>query len=104
MFDFVLDEIQDALLLGGFFGQENQAGAVASLFRDGDALQQDELVRDLDHDAGPVSRLAVGTFRTTVAHIFEHRQGVVHQFVGLVATDVHDHTHPAGIVFRCRNI
>ena len=59
---------------------------------------------NLDHDAGTVARLAVGAFGTAVAHVFEHRQGIVHQFMGFVATDVDDHTHPAGIVFRCRRI
>ena len=32
----------------------------------------------------------------------QHRQGVVHQLVGLVAPDVDDHADSAGIVFRCR--
>ena len=56
---------------------------------------------DLDHDAGTVARLAVGALGTAVAHVFEHRQGIVYQLVGLVATDVYDHTYPTGIVFRC---
>ena len=57
---------------------------------------------DLDHDAGPVSRFAIGTLRPAVAHVLEYRQGIVHQLVGLVTPDVDDHTDPTGIVFRCR--
>ena len=104
VFDFVPDAVQDALPLGRFLGQEHQAGAVASFFRDGDALQEYEFVRDLQHDSGAVARLAVCALGAAVAHVLEHGQSVVHQLVGLVAADVYDHTDPAGIVFRCRII
>ena len=92
---------QDAVALAGVLGQEHQAGAVASLFRDGNSLEEDEFVGNLDQDAGSVARLSVGAFGSAVAHVLEHRQGVVHQLMGLVATDVDDHTNPTGIVFRC---
>ena len=57
--------LQDALALAGFPGQEYQAGAVASLFRDGNTLQENEFVGNLDHDAGSVARLPVSAFGST---------------------------------------
>ena len=70
--------------------------------RDGDALQEYEFVRDLQHDSGAVARLAIRALGAAVAHVLEHGQGVVHQLVGLVAPDVDDHPDSAGIMFRCR--
>ena len=96
------DGLQDTLALGGVLGQEHQARTIPSLFRDGNTLEQDEFVGNLDQDAGSVARLSVGALGAAVAHVLEHRQGIVNQLVGLVAADVDDHTNPTGIVFRCR--
>ena len=94
--------LQDVFALGGILGEEDQAGAVSSLFRNGNSLQENEFMGNLDHDSGAVARFSIRPFCPTVAHVFEHRQGVVDQLVRLVAPDIHDHTNPTGIVFRCR--
>ena len=93
---------QDPFALDFVFGQEHQSCAVASFFRDGNSLQKNEFVRYLNQDARPVTRFSVGAFGPAVTHVLQHRQGVVHQLVGLVAPDVDDHTDSAGIVFRRR--
>ena len=49
------------------FGQEYQTGAIFPLFGYGNALQQNELVGNLNHDARTVAILA--HLSTTVAHI-----------------------------------
>ena len=101
-FDLRTHGFQDPLALGHVLGQEHEPGAVASLFRYGNPLEEDEFVGNLDQYAGPVPRFSIGPFGPAVAHVLQHRQGVVHQLVGLVAPDVDDHTDSAGIVFRCR--
>ena len=102
VFHLRTDGLQNALALAGVLGQEHQAGPVPAFFRYGNTLEQDEFVGNLDQDAGSVTRLSVGALGAAVAHVLEHRQGVVYQLVGLVAADVDDHTNPTGIVFRCR--
>ena len=93
---------QDPLALGHVLGQEHETGAVSPLFRYGNPLQENEFMRYLDQDAGAVARFSIGPFGPAVAHVLEHRQGIVHQLMGLVAPDVDDHTDSAGIMFRCR--
>ncbi len=57
---------------------------------------------NLDHDAGSVTGFPVRTFSSPVAHISEDRQSLVHKLVSLVAADIDNHSHSAGIVFVCR--
>ena len=93
---------KDPFALDFVFGQEHQSSAVAPFLRYGNSLQENEFMRYLDQDAGAVARFPVSSFGPAVAHVLEHRQGVVHQLMGLVAPDVDDHTDSAGIMFRCR--
>ena len=80
-------------------GKEHQTRAVLALLRHGNALQENELVGYLKHDAGTVAGLVVSTLGTPVLHVLEHLESRVHQFVRLVAVYVHYHTHSARIVF-----
>ncbi len=47
----------------------------------GNALQQNEFVRYLQHNAGAVSGFVVRSFRSTVAHVFQYLQCRFYQFV-----------------------
>ena len=86
-----------ALLLLAF-GQEEEAGTVVPLFGYGNTLQQDEFVRNLQQDASTVTRL-VACLGTTVFHVFQYPERIVHQFVAFASVDVDHHAHSAGIVF-----
>ena len=97
--DFLNEDTQDFPLSVFVLRHKDETRAVFTLFRYGDALQEDKLVRDLDENARAVAGLAVGTFCATVHHIFKHFERVVHEGVRLVAVDIHHHTHAAGVVF-----
>ena len=77
--------------------EEHQPSAVSAFLRHGDALQQDELMRYLHHDAGSVA--VVAYLGTTVAHVLQHAQGLVYQLVAFVAMNVDHHAYATGIVF-----
>ena len=55
-------------------------------------------MRNLEHDARTIACAAVGTFGTTVTHVFQHFQCIVYQFMALVTMNVHYHTHAASVV------
>ena len=79
------------------FGQEHQSGAIFSFLGHRYALQQDELMGNLQHDARAVARL-VARLGSPVLHVLQHAQRLVHQLVALAALDVHHHAHAARIV------
>ena len=83
------------------FGQEHESRAVFSFLGHGNALQQNKFVGYLEHDARAVARLVVSTFSAAVAHVLQHGQGVLHQFMTFVAVDVQHHAHAASIVLVC---
>ena len=66
------DDGQDVLLPRGILRQEHESRAIVPLFGNGNALQQDELVRNLQHDARTVARLPVGALGPAVAHVLQH--------------------------------
>ena len=96
------DDAVDFLLPFRVFGQKDEACPVFPFFRDGYSLQKNEFVRDLEHDSRSVPSLVVSAFRPSVLHVFEYFQGRVHQFVGFVSVDVHEHAYSACIVFMAR--
>ena len=95
---YLLDHhAQYLLLLLRVFWQEHQSGAILSLLGNGYALEQDKLMGNLNHDARAVAVLA--DFRSAVPHVLQYLKRIVHQFVALVAVDVHYHSHTTGIMF-----
>ena len=88
---------QDVLLLLLVFGQKHQSRAVLALLGNGNALQQNKLMGYLDHDARTVARLVSG-LGTSVLHVLQHAQRLVHQFVALATMYVHHHAYAAGVV------
>ena len=62
---------QDFLLRLFLFRQEHQSRAIFPLLGHGDTLQQDELMGNLQHDAGTVARL-VTRLSTTVLHVLQN--------------------------------
>ena len=52
---------------------------------------------NLNHDAGTVTSL-VTRLSTSVFHILQHLQCIIHQFVTLTSVDVHYHSYAARIV------
>ncbi len=95
---YLLNHHRENLLLRRLvLGQEHESRAVLSLLWHGDALQQDELMRYLEQDTRAVARL-VARLGTTVLHVLQHLQRLVHQFVALAAVDVHHHAYATGVV------
>ena len=81
LFNLFDNDAQDDSLVFSVFGKEKQAGAVFSFLGNGNALQQNEFVRYLQHDAGTVSGFVVRPFRSTVAHVFQYLQCRFYQFM-----------------------
>ena len=97
---YLLNHNRENLLLRLLvLGQEHQTGAVFAFLRNGNTLEQDKLMRDLQHDAGTIARLVVCPFSATMAHVLKHFQCVVYQFVAFVAVNVDHHTNTTGIMF-----
>ncbi len=82
------------------FGQEDKSCAIPALFGHRDALQQDEFMRNLQHDACSVACL-ITRLGTSVFHVLQHFQCVVNKFVALASVNVYHHAHAAGIVLVC---
>ena len=99
LFNLFDNDAQDDSLVFSVFGKEKQAGAVFPFFGNRNALQQNEFMRYLQHDAGAVSGFIVGTFRSTMAHVFQYFQCRFYQFVRFPSLDIDQHAHSAGIVF-----
>ena len=95
---FFNDDAQDGCPVFFIFRKKKQSRSILPFFRNRDALQQDELVRYLQHDACTVSGLVVGTFRSAVTHILQNFQCGFNQFVGFTAMNVYQHPHTASIV------
>ena len=55
-------------------------------------------MRDLQHDAGTVSCFTIGSLCTSVAHVLQHFERVIYQFVAFVSVDVDHHAHAASVV------
>ena len=89
---------QYVLLTGGVLGQKHQSRAILSLLRHWYSLKKYELVGYLQHYARAVAGLVVGTLSTAVAHVLEHLQRVVHEFVALASMDVDNHSYAARVV------
>ncbi len=79
-------------------GHEHKTCAVFSFLWHGNSLQENKLVRYLQHNARAVAGLVVGSFGATVAHVFKHAQGIVNQLMALVAMYVHHHADAASVV------
>ena len=95
----VLPQAEYLLLLLAVFGQKDQAGTVAAFFRNGNALQQYEFVRDLEQDPGSVAGLVVSSFGAAVAHVFQHGKSGFDDVVALLPVNVYQHADPACIAF-----
>ena len=79
-------------------GKKHQACSVLSLLWYRDALQQNELMRNLNHDASAVARSVTG-LGSTMLHVLQHLQGVVHQFMAFCSMNVYHHAHATRIMF-----
>ena len=84
-------------------GQEDQAGRVRA---DRRQLEVDhgavELVRHLDHDAGAVAGVRLGTPGTTVVETAQRGQARADHVVGAAAGDIHHEGDTAGVVLVAR--
>ena len=99
-----------ALYLPAYFGEDGRprffvfrkkghSSAISTSLGNRNSLEENEFMRDLDHDSGTVAGLSVRPFRSAVPHVLEHRQSIFNKFVSFVAAYVYDHTHPTGIMF-----
>ena len=68
----------------------------------GNSLQQNELMRYLDHDSGSVATLVVGGLGSTMLHVLKQRQGLIHKLVRLVSLKIDHHAYTAGIMLVLR--
>ena len=95
---FLYHDAQYILLPFFVFGQEYESRTVFALFGHRYSLQQNEFMWNLEHYARSVAGLVVGSLCTSVAHVFQHLQCIVHKFVALVAMDIDNHPHSTCIM------
>ena len=88
---------QNLLLRLCVLWQEYQTSAVLTLFRYWDTLQQNKLMWNLYHNTGTITSL-IASLSSTMFHVFQHLQCIVHQIVTLSAVDVHYHSNAASIM------
>ena len=62
------------------------------------ALQQNKLVRNLEHYARSVSCLVVSSLCTTMPHVLKYTQCIIHKVMTLVAVDVDNHAYSTCIM------
>ena len=79
------------------FGQKHQSRTIFPFLWYGNALQQNELMGYLQHDASTVTRL-VARLCSAVLHVLQHAQRLIHQLVALAAMYIHHHAHAACVV------
>src|SRR3989304_1164645 len=68
----------------------------------GGALVHEELVRDLDEDAGAVAGIALAAAGAAVVQVLQGGDAVLHQLVRLLALELHDEADAAAIVLVAR--
>ena len=82
---------------------KNHADAVFTFVRKGKAqdftFALEELVWNLDQDAGAVATVGVSPFGTAVTEVFQDRQGIVDDAVLFFPLYIGNDTDAAGIVF-----
>ena len=101
--DFLYHHVQQFLLRLLVLRQEDESGAVLSLLWHRDALQQDELVRNLQQYAGSVAGL-VACLGSTVLHVLQYLERFVHKVVALAAVDVYYHADSARVVLHVGSV
>ena len=96
-FDFLNHDVQNLILQLFFSRKKHQSCSVTPLFWHWNALQENKLVRNLHHNASTVTCL-VTSFGTTVLHVLQHAQSIIHQLMTFASMYVYHHTHAARIV------
>src|SRR6478672_2064386 len=66
------------------------------------ALIEEKFVRDLQHDAGSVARIALASASPAVLHIFKYGKCIRNMLVGFVSLDVCNESDTTGIMFKRR--
>ena len=102
--DTFVDDFSETGIVPRLFRQEYHSHAVTSFFRDRDTVEQNELMRYLDHDAGTVSRLGISSFRPSMGHIFEYGEAFLDNVVILAAVYVHNKSDTTSIFLIFRRI
>ena len=102
--NYLSDHLQTEGSLLLLLWKEDQSGTVTSLLRNGDTLQQDELMRDLYQDAGTVASYLVGTLRATVHHVLQHLHPFLHDVVRFFTCKGHHNPYATSIVLVVKAI
>ena len=102
--DTFVDDFSETGIVPRLFRQEYHSYAIASFFRNRNTVEQNELMRYLDHDAGTVSRLGISSFRPSMGHIFEYGQALLDNVVILAAVYVHNKSDTTSIFLIFRRI
>jgi len=97
---YLLDhDREDNLLHLLVFGKKHQSGAILAALGYRNALQQYELVRNLQQDSGTVARLSVCSFGTAMPQVLQGSQRTVYQLMTFVTMNVDHHAHATSVVF-----
>ncbi|CDA44298.1 unknown [Prevotella sp. CAG:5226] len=78
--------------------QKDQASTIIALFRNRNALQQNKLVRYLQHDARTITSFVVCALGTAVLHVFKNLQSRINQFMAFPTMNVDYHAYAASVV------
>lgn len=85
-------------------GEEEHGHAIIAFVRQQAAallcFLTEETVRDLQQDAGAISRVALQANAATMLQVYEYRKRIVHHLMGTHAFDVGERANAACIVFE----
>lgn len=86
------------------FGQKEDPHTVFALLGYRNSLQEDELVRDLNHHSGSIACFAIGTLGPAMGHVFQNLQSVFDDLVRLSSPHVDHQSHTARVMLIGRPI
>ena len=86
------------------FGQKEDSHTVFALLGYRNSLQEDELVRDLNHHSGSIACFAIGTLGPAMGHVFQNLQSVFDDLVRLSSPHVDHQSHTARVMLIGRPI
>ena len=85
-----VNNLHEGGVVGAVLREENHTHPVTALFRNRDAVQEYELVGDLNHYSRTVTGIGVTSFCTSVSHILQHRKAFLYDVVVFGSVNIDD--------------
>ncbi len=93
-----VDDSLKSFSVGLFAGQKHHPYAVAAFLGHRNTVEKYVLMGNLHHDASTIPREVVGSFRTSVRHIFEHFKSLVNNRMMFAAIYLNHKSYATAVV------